>query len=200
MVQFEQKSNSELLKLIKKDNTEAFRLLYDRHWKELYIKACKRVGEEEAKDIVQEIMTTLWRRRKNISIQTETNVAGYLYTALKYRIISHYAYTASEIRKISFFDVPEGFDNVTGRLEFAELRELIEREVSKLPFRMQQIFRMSREDDYSISDIASHLHLSEQTVKNQLTEALKRLRLSIHSKTTVDFTLVLMLVLISVVN
>jgi RNA polymerase sigma-70 factor (ECF subfamily) len=41
---------------------------------------------------------------------------------------------------------------------------------------MQQIYHLSREEDLSVTDIAIQLNLSEQTVRNQLSLAMKRLR------------------------
>jgi RNA polymerase sigma-70 factor (ECF subfamily) len=58
---------------------------------------------------------------------------------------------------------------------------------------MQQIFRMSREDDFSIADIARQLNLSEQTIKNQLTEALKRIRESVKSNDYGDWAFIIIL-------
>jgi RNA polymerase sigma-70 factor (ECF subfamily) len=78
-------------------------------------------------------------------------------------------------------------------LEVKELSELIEGEVSRLPTKMQQVFRMSREEDLSIADIAHKLNVSEQTVKNQLTEALKRLRASLTSRDNGDWAFVVIL-------
>jgi DNA-directed RNA polymerase specialized sigma24 family protein len=60
-----------------------------------------------------------------------------------------------------------------------------------MPPRMQQIFRMSREDGISIASIATHLSLSEQTVKNQLSEALKRLRAHLQGNNFSDWAIVL---------
>jgi RNA polymerase sigma-70 factor (ECF subfamily) len=62
---------------------------------------------------------------------------------------------------------------------------------------MQQIFRMSREDDHSIADIARILNISEQTVKNQLTEALKRLRTSLQSNTPGEWALVILCIILN---
>ncbi|RXF70221.1 RNA polymerase sigma factor [Arcticibacter tournemirensis] len=182
--------DKELLHLIKQNDTSAFKILYDRYWKDLYVKACKRVDEDSAKDLIQEIMTTFWRRRNTITLSKKGDVAAYLHTALRYRIISYYAYTASEIKKTAVFDFPADL-SIPNTLEIKELKEIIELEVGKLPHRMQQVFRMSREFDYSISDIAMQLNLSEQTVKNQLSEALKRLRISIQARTAMDWVLVL---------
>lgn len=170
-------------------------MLYDRYWERLYVKACQRVDKDEAKDLVQEVMTTLWRRRNDLFTFEDGEIGRYLFTAVKYRVISHYAYTAEEIRNSALFDVlseqvSAAQDN---SLETKEFSEFIESEISRLPDRMQQIFRMSRQDDISITDIAQQLNLSEQTVKNQLTEALKRLRTSIRSRDEGDWAFVLFL-------
>ena len=176
----QQLSDAELLHAMKEDDTVAFRALYDKYWEPIYLKACQRVDKDTAKDLVQEVMTTLWRRRKDIHASADGGIDRYLFTAIKYRVISHYAYSAEEIRNSDLFDVLS--DNSSwNTIETKELNEFIESEISRLPPRMQQVFRMSREDDHSIADIAHELKLSEQTVKNQLTEALKRLRGSIQS-------------------
>lgn len=179
-------SDAELLHAIKEGNAAAFKVLYDRYWERIYLKACQRVDKDTAKDMVQEVMTTLWRRRNDIYIVEDGGIGRYLFTAIKYRVISHYAYSVAEIRNSDLFDVlnDEAYRNPaeTNSVEIKELTEFIESEISRLPPRMQQIFRMSREEDCSIGDIADKLQLSEQTVKNQLTEALKRLRTSIQTR------------------
>lgn len=188
----QQVSDAELLRAIKEGDAAAFRVLYDRYWERLYLKACQRVDKDEAKDLVQEIMTTVWRRRNEIFTQGDGDIARYLFTAVKYRVISHYAYSAAEIKNGVVFEILDG-EVAANSLEVKELSKLIESEVNQLPARMQQIFRMSREEDLSITDIARQLSLSEQTVKNQLTEALKRLRASISARDNGDWAFMLFL-------
>ena len=192
MTMQEQLSDAGLLHAIKEGDAAAFKVLYDRYWERMYLKACQRVDKDEAKDIVQEIMTTVWRRRKDLFTFEDGEIGRYLFTAVKYRVISHYAFSAAEIRNSAFFEVLT--DQVpTNTLEVKELNELIEGEVSRLPTKMQQVFRMSREEDLSIADIAHKLNVSEQTVKNQLTEALKRLRASLRSRDNGDWAFVVIL-------
>ncbi|NLR80542.1 RNA polymerase sigma factor [Chitinophaga eiseniae] len=183
--------DGDLLQLIRQDDTAAFESIYDKYWQALYLKACQRVDKDEAKDMVQEVMITLWRRRQEISVKQEGDLGRYLFTAIRYRVISHYAFTATEIKRAGFFDT---FENqiTADTLEAKELQARIEAEIGRLPARMQQIFRLSREDDHTIADIAQMLQLSEQTVKNQLTDALKRLRTSLKASSTGDWTLVLL--------
>jgi RNA polymerase sigma-70 factor (ECF subfamily) len=188
----QQHSDAQLLQAIRQGDAAAFKELYDRYWQRLYLKACQRVDKTEAKDIVQEIMTTLWRRRNDIFTFDDGQIGRYLFTAVKYRVISHYAYSAGEIPNDSLFEVP----SMAGHpLEAKEFTEFIESEIRQLPPRMQQIFRLSREEDLSIADIAAQLEISEQTVKNQLTEALRRLRTSISSRDNGDWAFVMFLFL-----
>jgi RNA polymerase sigma-70 factor (ECF subfamily) len=188
----QQLSDAELLQFIRKDDATAFKILYDRYWESLYLKACKRVDKDEAKDMVQEVMTTLWRRRNDIIIHDDGNIGRYLHTAIKYRVISHYAYSSKEIPHTDVFAALNS-EVYANALETKELSELLEQEINRLPARMQQIFRMSREDDFSIADIARQLNLSEQTIKNQLTEALKRIRESIKQNDYGDWVFVFIL-------
>ena len=192
-------SDAQLLQAIRQGDSAAFKVLYDRYWQRLYLKACQRVDKSEAKDIVQEIMTTLWRRRNDIFTFEDGEIGRYLFTAVKYRIISHYAYGAEEIPNTGLFDMPEmaaaaGTVGGGSALEAKEFSEFIESEIRQLPPRMQEVFRLSREEDLSITDIAKRLGVSEQTVKNQLTEALRRLRESIRSSDNGDWVFVLFLV------
>jgi RNA polymerase sigma-70 factor (ECF subfamily) len=53
--------------------------------------------------------------------------------------------------------------------------ELLE-EIEKLSSTTGTVFRMSRLEQKSIGEIAEELHLSEQTVKNNLSIALQHLR------------------------
>ena len=181
-----------LLQAIRQGDAAAFKLLYDRYWQRLYVKACQRVEKSEAKDIVQEVMTTLWRRRNDVFTFEDGEIGRYLFTAVKYRVISHYAYGAAEIRNTELFDLPAAYANP---LEAKEFSEFIESEIRQLPPRMQEIFRLSREEELSIGDIARRLNLSEQTVKNQLTEALRRLREAVRSSDNGDWAFVVFLLI-----
>jgi RNA polymerase sigma factor (sigma-70 family) len=182
-------SDMVLMKSISEGSEAAFRELYDRYWTPLYRMAYNRVGED-AKDIIQEIMIGVWQRKDSIRAASDGSLAPYLFTALKYRIIRHYAYTATEIRNNGCFDVSSGIA-ADQELEYRELASIIEVQISNMPPRMQQIFRMSREEGISIAAIASRLSLSEQTVKNQLSAAMKHLRLNLDANDIGDWALLL---------
>ncbi len=173
------------------DDENALKTIYNRYWKILYTKACKRVNEDEASDMIQDVIISFWSRRHHLSAEKEGFIGQYLFTALKYRIISHYAYTTVQIKNAALLEPALGV-NPEDLLESKELRMVLEKAIGKMPGKMQLIFRMSRQEDISISEIAVNLKISEQTVKNQLGKALKRLRLDLLQHQTSLWVLILM--------
>jgi len=60
-----------------------------------------------------------------------------------------------------------------------ELAALIEREIEQLPEKMREVFRLSRKEHLSYKEIAEELKIGESTVKKQVSNALKILRLKL---------------------
>jgi len=168
---------SDSMLLIAEEEQSAFRELYDRYWEQLYKKALTRLGNDaDAQDAVQEIFISCWRNRKKIEI--EDTLAPYLYTALKYWIIKKvYRQSKKGIIVPLSTDILEQTELTTEEfLQYKDLQHLIAEEVSNLPEKMQQIYRLSRIEQLPVALIAEQLKISEQTVKNTMTSALKRLR------------------------
>ena len=155
----------------------SFRILYSRYWEALYKKAFHRFGNsDDAEDAVQEIFISLWRNKN--TIQIEETLSPYLFTALKYYIIKQVYLKAKRGIQVNLStENLEHFEFTTEELlQYKELQSVIASEVNGLPERMREIYRLSRVENLQIAEIAAHLKISEQTVKNTLTTALKRLR------------------------
>jgi RNA polymerase sigma-70 factor (ECF subfamily) len=60
-----------------------------------------------------------------------------------------------------------------------DLNVALQKEISKLPSRCQLVFKLSRENNLSIKQVARELGISEKTVENQLSKALKLLRMNL---------------------
>ena len=74
-------------------------------------------------------------------------------------------------------DVTEGGENSTeNEFNFNELNEQVLQSKNKLSNRQRMIFEMSKEEGLSNQEIALKLGISEQSVRNQLSSALKVLR------------------------
>lgn len=163
-----------------KGDPAAFQCIFNRYWLPMYTKACMRVEQAEAKDLIQEIMVSIWIRRTTITLSSMADLEKYLFAALKYRVISHYAYTQNKVRNLTaLHDYLKVNTATANTMEINEMEAMIEKEVSQLPPKMQTVFRLSRNEQLSLTEIAEQLHLSKQTVKNQLSASLKRLRASL---------------------
>ena len=75
--------------------------------------------------------------------------------------------------------ISDFIDNAEDELAAKNLNQTLELAVNDLPTRTKEIYRLSRHRQLAVKEIASQLHLSEQTVKNQLTTALSHLRVSL---------------------
>lgn len=162
------------------DEHAGFRILYSRYWEPLYKKAFHRLDNSaDAQDAVQDIFISLWRNRHTIKI--EETLAPYLFTALRYYIIKQvYRKAKKGIHSSLSVESLEHTELSTEELfQYKELQTIIDGEVNELPERMREIYRLSRIENLRIADIAVQLNISEQTVKNTLATALKRLRESL---------------------
>lgn len=170
-------SDIELWRLVKQDDATAFEILYNRYWERSY-KICywHLLDQESAKDIVQELFVDLWVKREQINI-TET-LEGYIKVALRNRVFNYIR--SQTIKKKHNHNAaeqaPEAGLEVQERYQEKELRQLYLKEINKLPEKMKDVYTLNKEGGFSISEVAQKLSLSEQTVKNQLSNALKRIR------------------------
>lgn len=156
---------------------KAFEALYERYWSEVYTMIYRRINDREvAKDIVQDIFVNLWRYRDKVI--AEGSLAPLLNVTAKKQAISWYRkQSASKQRELLYHGDEVLVAPSTTELETKELQELLDTEIGKMPANMQQSFRLSRYENKSIKEIATELSLSEQTVRNNISMALDRLRL-----------------------
>jgi RNA polymerase sigma-70 factor (ECF subfamily) len=170
-------SDDALFGLMKLEDEGAFREIYERYFDSLYIHAWRKLlHKEEARDAVQEIFATLWDKRDRISLNT--SLAAYLHTCVRNRIlniISHKHIESAYVQALQNF-----LDNSVCQTDYLargnQLYSLIEREMAALPSRMQEIFELSRRENLSHREIAAQLNISEETVKKQVSNALRILR------------------------
>lgn len=170
----------QLISLLKKDDEAAFAEIYARYAENLTgFVSSKLFSLDDARDIIHDLFVKLWHERKQLEITS--NLKGYLFTLSRYHVIDKirknitrekYIETAQALRIV--------YEPTIDQLIAAkELQQNIDKSLNKLSPRVKEIYKLSREENLSISEIAEQLNVSEQTVKNQLTSALKHLRQSL---------------------
>lgn len=166
----------ELWDCIKQGNALAFDELYLRYWDKLY-KICywHLLDEDAAKDVVQELFINLWLRKE--AIQISQTVDGYLKVAVRNRILNFIkSSTARQRRYQNMAKMLQQEDREVEAAVDPKVRELYVNEIEKLPQKMKNVFLLNKVYGFSNGEIAEKLSLSEQTVKNQLVTATKRIR------------------------
>ena len=170
----------DLASLLKLGDKEAFTQIYQRYRGLLYIYACKITHDESmAEDLVHDLFINLWDKRATINFTN--SVSSYLYTSIRYKFFDlldrQKIHTNYEASMQSFFS--SGYNATDSYMAEKELAAIIEREINNLPEKMREIFLLSRVEHLSNKEIAERLNISEKTVKNQISLALKILRVKI---------------------
>lgn len=178
MARYSTHTDEELVGQLKQDNEAAFRELYNRYWERLMAFARLQLGNaEDAEELLQDIFVQLWNRRDTLALKYSFHT--YISAAVKYSIFRKLA-ERSKKRMVELSPDYEQADTSTQAwLDFRELREQLEAEVSLLPERMQLVFRLSREQGLDRQALARTLDITPKTVENQIHLALKKLRSSL---------------------
>lgn len=166
-----------LVTLLREDDKEAFTKIYQRYWMVMYMHALKMLkSENDARDIVQEIFTSLWLKRQ--SIDPKVNLAGYLFVATKNKVldlISHQRIRLNYLGSLSSFAETHN-NQVLARIEEKELLQILQQEIERLPAKMRQIFEMRINEHLTYMEIADKLNISDKTVKKQISNAIQVIR------------------------
>lgn len=172
--------DAKLVKLVAQGDRMAFDAIYYRHWESLYQSAYFILNDKDLSlDVVQDVFVWFWENQSNWNI---TTLKSYLKAAVKYKVAN--TLRSNKIHKKAV----ENIKNLEGRkvfsleeeLEIKELKAVILSFTNQLPQRCQQVFRLSRFDHLSNKEIADRLGITEKTVENQLTIALRKLRVNLN--------------------
>lgn len=193
----------DLLALLKLDDHKAFSKVTRRYWEELYTHVSLKIkNTEDAKDIVQEIFLSLWKNRNNIHCDDQGRLSSYLFKAAKYAAINYFSRPGITIAGLDVLDHMLSYPTTIKADEqilLKELHRVVDAELSELPDRLIAPYRLSREQNMSIKEIAANLSISEQTVKNNLSAALQRIRVRIGQYNS-DPTIILIIAAINLLS
>lgn len=141
------------------------------------------LSAEDAKNIVQDMFLYLWEQPETLA--AVSNLNAFLYTLIKNRCIDYYRRN-TRIGKFKSFDSDyekELFLKMEALHKFEmdifddeDIELILDKAISKLPERCQQVFRLSRLEDLKHEAIAQKLNISVHTVQNHISTALRKLK------------------------
>lgn len=164
-----------LLGLLKGGSLSAFNTIYRIYAKRLlqYVSSATK-NKEDAEEIVHDIFMSLWNNREKLDTSQKLST---LLFSIAYR------------RRIDFFrhmlslPIYEDYQHCKSELitednhniEYREFCEIFKKALDALPERPREVIKMSKLDGLSNNEISTKLNISEKTVRNISSNALKAL-------------------------
>jgi RNA polymerase sigma-70 factor (family 1) len=174
---FNEKADHELTSLCRAGNHDAFTEIYHRHFSMLFRIASRIVEDESAaKDVIQDVFISFF---ENASKREILNLQAYLLQSVKYKCFMHLRsgkISEKHLQRMQHIIVSNVVEEA---FNAAELQEVLDKGMAVLPEKCREVFYLSRFESLPNKQIASLLNISHKTVENQITKALKLLRLSV---------------------
>jgi len=172
-------TDQQLLEQLKQDNKAAFGLIYEQYWLPLLTTATKVLrSAEDAADVVQDVFLSLWYRRYERKV--EGSLQAYLHTSARYKAINFiekninrndYLLLLQDLMAHQVHHSPEA------AIQIKQLQGAIANVVSGMPPKMQQAYRLSREQHLTHKQIAETMGIAQETVKKHIQHALDMIRI-----------------------
>lgn len=181
-------SDEELLSQLKQGKRNAFNQIYERYYAVLYAHAYRKLqNKEEVRDILQNLFVYIWNNKENLNVNS--SLSAYLYTSVRNRILNFIRDTKVRAQYATSLQefAEKGENLVENQLQEKELIRIVEQEIAQLPPQMRLIFEMSRNLEMSHQEIANELNISSLTVRTQVRNALRILRVKLGTYTFTIF-------------
>ena len=166
--------------ILLKDVRNNFDKIYVLYYSRMFRFATEYVlFDEDAENIVQDVFLLLWEKREVLDIQI--SLVSYLFALVKNKSLDYLRHkviadeykqelsaklTALELLNYSF-------------TSDEEIEQILMTAINKLPERCRQVFLKSRIEGKKNREIANELNLTVSTVENQMTIALRKLRVEL---------------------
>ena len=171
-------TGKDLVAIIREGKISAFTKFYTLFFQRLLLTSDKYIKDAFiAEEIVQNVFLKIWENPENL-IEVKS-IRSYLYKSVinasinhvnrEKNIAQHHQKIAADFTEEYFVDLDE--EN--------ELIVLLHAEIEKLPPQCKKIFKLNRFEHLKYKEIAILLDISERTVENHISTALKALRKSL---------------------
>ncbi len=168
----------ELWNAFRQGDKAAYAQIYELYFEVLYAYGKKFLHDEtQIEDAIQDLFINIWRTRENLS--EVDNIKFYLFRSLR-RDFQRIGQKEKQVEKVDleainllgFETLEEGPDLFDDPLLGRKLAKVLE----TLPKRQLEAINLRYYENFSISEIADIMNISNKTVRNTLTNSLNLLR------------------------
>jgi len=170
-------TTEKIIHRLKNDDKSAVDELFGYYYPRLYhfSKSILKI-EDGIDDILQEVFVKIWLNRYKIGNPDTFN--AWIFTITKNEVLN---LIRNNLKDQTFKDelflrsVAEEYQT-QNLIEFEEIKAGIDKIVTSLPEKRQQVFILSRTEGFSNKEIAQQLNISEKTVEDHITHAIKYIK------------------------
>jgi RNA polymerase sigma-70 factor, ECF subfamily len=178
LINYRENSATFILKELKKGNERAFDYLFNQYYKTLCQFAYSFVKDQDiAENQVQEVFIKLWEKRA--SIDEISNILSYLMSMVRNQSIDFLRNQKSYSKIYSKLEFVELDDTTEEQISKNEFEEMLLKSIEHLPSRCQEALEMSRLDGLSNKEIAQRMQISVKGVEALIGRSLKFLRVEL---------------------
>ena len=169
---------SVLLDELRRGNEIAYKQLFIKYYSPLCEYASQYISDDDAEELVQELMLFIWETRESILI--ESSLKSYLFIATKHRCLNF-------IKKNQYHEQvhSEIYEKLKDQFEdpdyymLEDLSVQIQKAIDELPENYRETFALSRFGEQTNVQIAAMQGISVKTVEYRITQSLKILRVKL---------------------
>lgn len=163
---------------MQENRKEVFKSLFQKHYPRLcHIAYGYVLNQDDSEDIVQELFINVWDKGKDTLPEKE--FAAYMTTAIKNCCISFLrkkqgSFVSIDNLPTATIDTP---DEIYDEADEARSPDnLLQVALASLPPKCKEVFLLAKLKGMKYREIAEKLNLSEKTIENQMTRAIRLLR------------------------
>ncbi|MDO8369057.1 MAG: RNA polymerase sigma-70 factor [Saprospiraceae bacterium] len=183
----------QLLSALRFGNEGALRQIFDRHYPLLLSDIYRLIPDESTcQDLAQELFVELWNKRDNLDIHT--SLRAYLRRAAVNKSLNYIK--ANRRIQFDYTDdlghLPDTSAVDTHKRETQDtLEDALHVAIGSLPEKCRVVFNLSRFEQLSHREIADKLGISVKTIENQITKAMKILRVALTNHAEMSWIVIL---------
>lgn len=163
---------------LQESERQAYKQLFLKYYSSLCEYASQFIRDEDAEELVQDLMMYIWESREYLVIQE--SLKSYLFTATKHRCLNAIKKKLyhKQVHSLLYERLKDQFENPDYYM-INELSENIQKAISELPENYRDTFELSRFGEMTNAQIATYQNISIKTVEYRITQALKILRIKL---------------------
>lgn len=170
----------------------AFEAIFIHYTKRLFPFILKMTRDESsAEEIMQEVFISIWTKREKFA--AVDNYQGYIFQITTNQTINYLRSQARTHIRLNNLarKIVETENSTEEKIDLRQSEAIVKEVIESLPPQRKLIFKLSREQGLSHDQIADQLHISKNTVKNQIMEAMRMIKEQLERKAGTSLALII---------